>query len=100
MPRSDQPGRGGWQRWYDGTSIARAIGWSPRWADHLGRYRDFMWKINTGSRQCARFPRALECPCRHLGGGSMASNRSDPRPTYPRLHIEMRRLSDAAILVD
>ncbi len=30
----------------------------------------------------------------------MASNRSDPRITYPRLHIEMRRLSDAAILVD
>jgi hypothetical protein len=31
----------------------------------------------------------------------MASTRSDPRVTsYPRLHIEMRRLSDAAILVD
>ena len=30
----------------------------------------------------------------------MAGNRSDTRGTYPRLHIEMRRLSDAAILVD
>jgi hypothetical protein len=30
----------------------------------------------------------------------MAGNRSDPLVTYPRLHIEMRLLSDAAILVD
>ncbi|WP_156042094.1 hypothetical protein [Bradyrhizobium sp. URHD0069] len=30
----------------------------------------------------------------------MASNRSDPERSYPRLHVEMRRLSDTAILVD
>ena len=30
----------------------------------------------------------------------MASNRSDPRIMYPRLHVEMRRLSETAILVD
>jgi hypothetical protein len=30
----------------------------------------------------------------------MAGNRSDPRIMYPRLHVEMRRLSDTAILVD
>jgi hypothetical protein len=30
----------------------------------------------------------------------MASNRSDPRIIYPRLHVEMRRLSETAILVD
>jgi hypothetical protein len=30
----------------------------------------------------------------------MASNRSDPEITYPRLHVEMWRLSDASILVD
>ncbi len=30
----------------------------------------------------------------------MASNRSDPEKSYPRLHVEMRRLSETAILVD
>jgi hypothetical protein len=30
----------------------------------------------------------------------MASNRSDPERSYPRLHVEMRRLSEKAILVD
>jgi predicted RNA-binding protein with PIN domain len=30
----------------------------------------------------------------------MASNRSDPERPYPRLHVEMRRLSDTALLVD
>jgi hypothetical protein len=30
----------------------------------------------------------------------MADNRTDSRSVYPRLHIEMRRLSDLAILVD
>jgi hypothetical protein len=30
----------------------------------------------------------------------MTRHRSNPEMTYPRLHIEMRRLSDAAILVD
>src|SRR5258706_3256756 len=31
---------------------------------------------------------------------SMASNRSDAERSYPRLHVEMRHLSDTAILVD
>lgn len=35
-----------------------------------------------------------------LGVCSMASNRSESTPTYPRLHVEMRRLSSAALIVD
>ena len=30
----------------------------------------------------------------------MASNRSDAENAYPRLHVEIRRLSDSAFLVD
>ncbi|UVO39406.1 hypothetical protein KUL72_14145 [Bradyrhizobium arachidis] len=30
----------------------------------------------------------------------MADNQSDPGKIYPRLHVEMRRLSDRVILVD
>ena len=30
----------------------------------------------------------------------MASNRSDPEKIFPRLHVEMRHLSDKAILID
>jgi hypothetical protein len=30
----------------------------------------------------------------------MSSNRTDSRSVYPRLHVEMRRLSETAILVD
>src|SRR5260370_6956348 len=58
--------------------------------------------MNAHSGHCAKFPIALECSYRRPAKGiwSMASNRSDPGVTYPRLHIEMRRLSDVAILVD
>ena len=30
----------------------------------------------------------------------MASNRSDPESPYPRLHVEMRHLSEAVVLID
>jgi hypothetical protein len=44
---------------------------------------------------------SLECPNRHPRRVQyMAGNRSDPQRAYPRLHVEMRGLSDTAILVD
>ena len=37
---------------------------------------------------------------RQEGPWSLTSNRSDPKTIYPRLHVEMRCLSDTAFLVD
>src|SRR5260370_27067672 len=46
-------------------------------------------------------PAALERGYRRLAGvWSMASNRSDPESMYPRLHVEMRRLSKTVVLID
>jgi hypothetical protein len=58
--------------------------------------------MNAGSGQCGKFHSVWSAYTdAGQGGTSMASTRSDPRVTsYPRLHVEMRRLSDAAILVD